>query len=218
MKIAVFGCSWSYGVPECLEDDLYACWPLYLQQQTGWEVKNFAYGGTSILWNLNNLLNFKKSHSDYFIIFQATVPYRFTYIDEDYNTFSNRLLYNTKYECYSKKPDLSLVRLLASKIDKQYNIPTHLSKYYKSHIGIYPTQYQKLEYEIQLNTIEIMSDLCFFHKYPSMGIEKHWPCMQQYFDKDFDNWVFDNGHHFNKDGLRAQAKYIKELVNASRTS
>ena len=214
MKIAVFGCSWSYGVKtqgSYNDNKIYSNWPFYLHQQTGWEIKNYSFGGTCIAWSINNLLSFKEKYKDYKIIFQATSPHRYTHIKSNYNTFSQREEYN-KYESYNK----SLKGLECINLSRLTN--TEQSNYFVKTLELYPEKYYNNYIHMQKNIIEKFSDIFFTHTYNTKKYFQDWPCMQQHFDKDFNNWVIDDGYHFNKEGLYAQAEYIKELVNASRTS
>ena len=53
-NIAVFGCSWSYGVPAHSEQSIpYDCWPLHFAKKyPDYIVYNFSRGGTGIGYHI----------------------------------------------------------------------------------------------------------------------------------------------------------------------
>jgi len=100
-QIAVFGCSWSFGMPDLGNDYghyIYDCWPLRLAKDLpDYRVYNFARGGTGIGYHIALLHEFLESplykKETTKIVFQVTQPNRYTYNIDD--CLSTPITWNT---------------------------------------------------------------------------------------------------------------------------
>jgi hypothetical protein len=80
-EIAIFGCSFSRGVPEVSN---YDCWPRHLAKAfPNVQIKNYAMSGSSLLYSLYALEKYKQQVRNAYTIFNITTPFRFDYIPQD---------------------------------------------------------------------------------------------------------------------------------------
>lgn len=217
MKVAVFGCSWSGGMPTCVdENQYYYNWPYFLALNTGWHVENYAQGGTCIRWSLNNLHNFLNDYIDYFIIFQITEFGRFTYNSSKFNYRNLRKTIFPNYIQYvGHRPGDTLFPFQPNTAYRKIpQVDKNVQKMYNLNLKYYPEEYTKIDYESHVNYISNLSNLCFTHKKNKIASTKIMSIENEFGDK-FNNFIFDDGHHFSKEGLEYQARFIEKLIKES---
>lgn len=221
MKIAVFGCSWSYGVPSVVDEQHnFYNWPYFLSKKTGWLIENYALGGTCIRWSINNLENFLKEKKDYFIIFQITNPNRFTKNNLKFKYINCRKKLFENYYQYDHEIRNYLTTYQASKINdklwyERHKLPIEkdIQNMYNSMVRFYPEEYFWNDYKCLLEYIKKNSNLFFKHQKNYQIEDNSIMSIGDQFKSLFDNFIIDNGMHFGIEGLKYQADFIKELID-----
>ena len=119
MKLAIFGCSWTYGVPlswsqettsfkysKNIPQEDFVNWTRELGKlDKDFEIYNYAIPGTSIEFSLGMLERYLKNPYCDHVIFQATRPYRYTYWSQDFD----ETLHFKKYELNVRQFDYSIL-------------------------------------------------------------------------------------------------------------
>lgn len=219
-KLAVFGCSWTYGVPGVGEkrNKLYDCWPIrFALQNEDYQVYNFARGGTCVNWSIARLLQFLQTplSEDCKIVFQVTQPYRFT-SNVDVCTQGN---YNfLQYENYFVDRGTDPVTHMPGNIALRKSPE---AKLYRSMIKHYPDTYSFIEHEAQIAYLKNICDFVYRHNSINYKIL---PNLQNKHTKIFGvrekltkvkwkEYVADAGDHFGPVGLEWIANIVKENIN-----
>jgi hypothetical protein len=218
MKIAVFGCSWSAGVPTLTDQNgKILNWPYFLAKKTGWTVENYALGGSCIKWSLNNLVSLLKEKKDYYTIFQVTNPYRLTYNKLEYsyknfrdNVFDNYYQYNATIRNFVLTYQAHYVNDKCWHKNNGIVVDKNILKMYETMIKYYPKEYFNNDYLSTINYIKTLSNLTFAHK---KRLETNVLSIEDKFGEKFNKFCFDKGYHFNVEGLDYQADFIKNLID-----
>ena len=223
MKLAVFGCSWSYGTSQ--HQDIKKSQPNWVRSlaklRPDISITNFAFPGTSLGFSCL-LHNQFASEFDY-TVFQITAPRRFTSWP-DYFDFKEYMIQyqdnlvqfnSTSAFSYIKRLNPSLVEFDLGITNGLFNgtrLPVNFTKnYYK----FLPEEYLWFEYNTLITYISSKVNLLFYHIY-----DDEWPLQKQntklpavqkiLTQKQFQNYVLDEGHHFNQAGCEWQANYIND--------
>jgi hypothetical protein len=222
MKIAVFGCSWSAGISTLSDQNGKVLnWPYFLAKKTGWTIENYALGGSCIRWSLNNLISFLKEKKDYYIIFQVTSPYRLTYNTPEYNYKNFRDNVFDNYYQYDATVRNCVLTYQAHYVNNKnwhkkhgIKIDKNVLNMYELMIRYYPDDYFNNDCLSTINYIKTLSNLTFTHC-KSSTIDNDVFAIEDKFGKKFNKFLFDEGKHFNAEGLNYQADFIKGLIDNS---
>jgi hypothetical protein len=182
-NLAVFGCSWSFGMPDIGTQPakprssrqgryLHDCWPLrFARQNPEYTVYNFSRGGTGIGFHialLHQFLNSDLYTDDTKIVFQITAPYRYTYnveerlalkpnwsIVDNYQLFDKEWKQKTiKPNNFQNKDELLLDGYSQDQIE-----------FYNSYMKHYPDRYTYIEFESQIAYVKCICDFVYAHQY-----------------------------------------------------
>jgi len=213
MKINVYGCSWSSGVPDV---DDHACWPQYFAEQNpNYKIKNYALGGTSIQYQARLFMKYK--HTADVNIFQGTSAHRWTDFDPSVNLEDGfiRRLPNYSYlprKWASHNQKLKTYQVAKTKRTKMLDMK---QSYYYAHLKYYSDEYMHMERYAIMDMLSRQADLCFWHRErDSYGYTKHTDnkllCIQEHIDWKY---IGDDGEHLRNPGLKQVARLIKECLD-----
>lgn len=224
MNIRIFGCSWSYGVPEV---NNWKSWPFYLSKRhIGYKIYNYSFGGVSNMYNLRNMLQVKKLYPDDFFIFQGTSRFRYTYVKDDFEC--DKLLRKTHYN-YSEIPAITpeMIRVNTTHALKNGRNFTDADlkmkkKYYKSWISNNTNQIITIDNLAYFVAATQIADLCFLHqRVENTNLNKffglNYFCIEDWLGDDFEKMVEDDGDHLGKKGAKAQADVIRKMIRNKET-
>jgi hypothetical protein len=216
--IAIFGCSWTRGMPE----EKFDSWVNYLaDRHPQYNFYNLAVSGTSVSFQIHVMNEFKKIHAPDKIIFQLSAGNRFTYFDQfDLNNFivdgarSNVKVINTA-QLYEKvnyliqgmvrNPDRYWIQDLGLK-KKEAKLRNFATEYFTR------ANQEIADIELVALTEYVKSrvDFCYSHtNSPATGIAE----IQRILGPDeFKRLSFDERHHFNKEGMEWLANWIDNQI------
>ena len=230
--IAVFVCSWSYGVPAHSEQSIpYDCWPLHFTKKyPNYTVYNFSRGGTGIGYHialLHKFLNSKQYNNETKIVFQVTLPYRYTFNVDDLINI-DLVLQNNNYWCYDGLCTPKTVRhtpsrgLKFSRNTAKSQSAVEQIEFYKKYIKYYPEKYTDIEFESQIAYVKNICDFVYAHQYwlssniPVSVKQKYntIPIVRDIIGEEkFKEFVIDDGAHFSTQGLKYMTKWIEGKLN-----
>lgn len=218
MKIFIFGCSWSSGVRRqfsiaqpaggsapCSVD--YASWARELATMfPEYSITNYALSSSDLPFSialLNNVIHQKIYDK---LIFQITLPYRFTYWNDiDFDIY---LESSNNYSLLSEKvrDDVTTLNVHdvegTSKKDREF-----ISEYLK----IVNHQREISVFKSLVSYAEHHTDLCFSHEYrdylDNLAIET------ELGNEKFHNYICDTGMHFGDAGNKWQAEWVANRLN-----
>lgn len=207
MKLAVFGCSWSQGVPT-VDNDF--CWPKAIADQyPEWQIDNFSLAGSSLsfqAWLLDDVLK----HNAYDkIVFQITSPQRLTYFDDTVNVGSY-LKSSNNYRELDRSGDIyrNIIcitpgHLSLADVDSFWNYPDKHNfanlyyKYTNKHVS-------RVEYKAVVEYVKNKTDFVYFHNEDVCNIGN----IPVLMDLTGSKFASDVGQHFNREGSNWVAKWI----------
>jgi len=232
MKIAIFGCSWSYGVPRSWHQKItttekrpsipkedFVCWPRELGKlNPDWQIVSYAIPGSNMLFSCS-ALDYALENEEYDLhIFQATTPYRFTYWKDD--TFTN-----AKFKAFEpnvmagSKENLENITIVnihngRNNVDqsnltwRENGIETAFVKNYYRRVS---NSMFESEYRILCNWAKSKSDIFFSHlDYDFLNCDSIEGTLGK---NKFNEYTVDNGSHFGIAGARWQAKWMQDKIN-----
>tara|TARA_B110000503_G_scaffold137778_1_gene222631 strand:+ start:1463 stop:2170 length:708 start_codon:yes stop_codon:yes gene_type:complete len=230
MKLAVFGCSWTYGVTvewskkttslkykNNIPQDDFVNWTRELGKLCpNFEIYNYAIPGTSIEFSLGMLERYLKNPHCDFIIFQLTRPYRYTYWSQDFD----ETLHFKKYEPNVSQFDYSILDYVTiidhhndnNKIWNVLNKPDIENQYIKKYFTNTSNEMFENNYKAITSYIKDKVDICFSHE--SNGLTNS--VQDTLGDKMFENYWMDEGKHFGIIGAQWQAKWVLDQINTCR--
>lgn len=217
MKIATFGCSWTHGLNSI--DNFYS-WPYALHlQNPDWIIHNYAIGGSNLTFQTFLMEDVLRNESYDKIIFQITSPGRLTYFEEDYDFVrhnkeieQNFKRFDIEEGFYRKIVTITPGHMKLSRKDSFWNLKEkyNFAKNYYSLVNksIFRTEYKALVYYIKEK-----ADLFFMHNEDVLGLQIC-PVIKEEAKKEnkLDQFVADNGDHFNKHGCIWQANWVKDRL------
>ena len=187
-NVSTFGCSWTAGV----WPDFYN-WPEWMAHDNPClNVNDFGWGGTSIKWSAGQLLHRKQAAPADLTVFQITGKARLTIANQEANFRG----------ATTKFMPVDEVEAVYKAWDKSFDvdIETH-------------------EHNMYINWVRPQVDFMFFHKkrdqrlYYESSAAHEMPCVEEHFGtKQFNEWIYDDGHHFGPEGSREVAKWVKQKL------
>jgi len=222
MKLAVFGCSWSYGTHQKVNiEKSPPNWVRSLAKlRPDISITNFSYGGTSIQFSAFLFDNYAKEYD--YTIFQITSPYRLTVWPDQFDFKKHMIKYEDNLTQLGHLVNKDILNVNPARIDyspfttnilfTESRKAINFSKQYYKYID---SQYLWFEYNMFIEHITKQADLRFFHQhdpnwllrddtYNTWCIEKILPAQQ------YQNYLLDDGDHFNQEGCDWQANYIND--------
>lgn len=234
MKIYTFGCSWTYGTKAVFRDGIdvsvhdVASWVEELAKKyPDIEFEDYSYPGTCIEYSLflmNQVLN-KKSTDDK-IVFQFTVPFRYTtwrdsgvFLDEEnrYNKLTN---YSKFVGAFSKNLEMYTSNMSNGKLEfrrKNMQLCPIFHKLYYSKINI---KKELSSYYAITEYVKQKADFAFFHVDYNKRLEQtgsklilneyeFYPSVEEILgNKLFQTYSHDHGNHFDINGC----KHVADIV------
>jgi hypothetical protein len=221
MKLAVFGCSWSYGTSQ--HQDISKSQPNWVRSlaklRPDISITNFAFKGSSI--NFSSYL-FDKYAKEYdYTIFQITAPYRLTLWPEEFDFKKHLIKYEDSLWQLDNKITQQVLNLNPSYIDKYSswkmfdNSTRYGINFSKQYYKYTDSNYLWFEYNMFLKHITTQADLRFFHR-----LNPNWPlrdkayniwCIEKILSaQQYQSYLLDDGNHFNQAGCEWQANYIND--------
>lgn len=210
IKIATYGCSWTAGVYTNNKETHYACWPKELAKiLPSAEIHNYSKGGIS---NLAILYLFEKMHKNYDInIVKMTCPYRYTFFKDNFEIKIEKQ--NDNYYSLSRSVDYDILNLTSSGFNPSYVKGfwknTKINLLWKNLFNVYNEEVADIQSIALAKYFLNQSDFvfCHFHEY----LYNFLPSTKNNI-KDFDGYIFDNGHHLTNEGAKKEAEWIAKKI------
>lgn len=232
MKIAVVGCSWSFGVkkewslqisnPEDqhkVPDEDFVSWVRELgKMKPDWEIVNYSLPGASIFYCASMLERAKASKEFDLIIFQATTPSRFTYWNDKLLEEAVWTNIEPNVKC-STEENLKNITIVNAH-EQQNNVLKEIFNWRDTAIeNSFVREYYKRvsddmfqsEYRILCDWARNNSDIFFAHlNYEFLNCETVEGTLGE---ERFKNYCVDVGKHFGYKGSRWQARWMLDKIN-----
>ena len=216
IEISTFGCSWTRGVPPDFNN-----WSRQLSVlDPNFNVNDYSMGGTSVRWSVSQLLRQQRKGNKAIKIFQITAPNRITIPADDdvYDLLRYRV--NEQFEFYEGSLFHYILPLNPNFVygHHEYYTPLQVKSTYQVLYENIDTHAELHEYKLYIDWLKENVDFMFFHREDDLKsyIEaggSSLPCVETYFGSaQFNDWVYDNGAHFNLEGSTAVARWIKEQL------
>ena len=200
MKIAIFGCSYTHGLPE-IENGI--SWVKILSTKyPNIQFDNYAFMGSSVLFQINLFKQLKFKYDK--IIFQITTPGRITYWLSDKKEFLNHrtIINNYSYFNYS----LEDIQVVTPAIINQFKLSSPFwktdkgkSQYAQLHYGKLNYELIDCEHEIYQDYVKANTDFCFTQKNIVEECNKD-------FKKDWAGHFYTDGHKWQADWVESHCK------------
>lgn len=221
MKLAVFGCSWSYGTGQHVDiEKSPPNWVRCLAKiRPDISITNFAFGGTGVQYSAYLFDKYAKEYD--YTIFQITTPYRLTSWPDYFDFKKHMIKYEDNLTQFDNNMYKCILNLSTSQIDKEPSWKMfdesrkaiNFSKQYYKYTDI---EYLWFEYNMFIEYIIKRANLVFFHK-----IDNRWPLLNTLNTKvwsikgtlspqQYQDYLLDDGDHFNQEGCEWQANYIND--------
>jgi hypothetical protein len=179
---------------------------------------NFAFPGTSVMHSINVLHQSKKLLNFDKVIFQITNEGRYTYYKNLPHNFVSldRVVQENKNYFYL---DLTM--------DQVWNInfgvlnqKVFMREEDKDRFSLAKMWYERftstsnfcIEHKVSIEYLKSQVDLLFFHKKDCCFIDNVQTIQDQILNEKWNDYVIDDGCHFNLDGCIWQANFIKEKL------
>ena len=235
MKIAVFGCSWSYGVPSYWSKELagskslnkipkedYVNWTRELgKMRPDWEIYNYSVPGSSMFFSCSMLERVLAEEKFDLHIFQATSHNRFVYWKDPF--YKEAQWTNTEPNVYqfaeSNLKNINIVSIHNWKTQKDVEVWSAQDQVIKKDETKFARMYYSKvsedmwdsEYRIFADFAKNNSDIFFSHlDYKFLGCDTVQGTLA---NKKFAQYSIDNGYHFGYEGCRWQAKWVLDKIN-----
>lgn len=214
MRIHVYGCSWSQGQPHINNFDN---WPKQLALlEPSWKIYNFSYAGSSIHFSSALIMHLsKKINEPTYHIFQGTTAWRWTYMPKIIDPMQYLKKELSNYWGLWLDRESHAITYQPKLRDKG---PVEIRKFYKSRLKIIPTIESELEFSNTFEAIRNNFNLTFFQTFGGYSTYKKYYdhnvlCIEEVLGDDlFHKYIVDKGAHFGEEGLKWQAKYIRNLI------
>ena len=230
MKLAIFGCSWTCGVPLSWSEQItsqkyksnipqedFINWTRELGKlDKSLEIYNYSIPGTSIDFSLGMLERYLKNPYCDYVIFQATRPYRYTYWSQDFDETAHF----KKYEPNVNQFDYSILDYVTivdhhndkNKIWNFLNNPDQENQYVKKYFTNTSNEMFENKYNAIVSYVKDKVDICFSHERNRLTNS----VQETLGDEIFENYWMDEGKHFGIKGTQWQATWILDQINSIR--
>jgi hypothetical protein len=215
MRIHVYGCSWSSGLPE----DNYGNYAKELAKlEPSWKIYNFGVGGASIhfssynwLWSKNNI------QEPIYHIFQCTSQYRWTDMPPNFNPMEHMVQQTHNYWSFFPKENHVRNSINTFQIKKR-DTELDTGQFYENKLRYENDEQWEIERFSIFESMRNNIDLAFFHRYhDSRDYKKYFNnyvmCIADILGKDkFYDYIIDGGHHFGTEGQIWQANFLRDYI------
>lgn len=215
MRIHVYGCSWSCGIPEI---DDFNCWPKELARlEPEWRIYNFAVGGSSVhfssycyFWSKNNIAE------PVYHIFQGTSQYRWTHFPKDLDPLQYMEKHADNY--WSFFPRTESIRNEINTLQIKSIPLSRLGTHYRKKLKYEKEDQWEIERYSIFEALRNNIDLAFFHRYHDSRdykkyFDNHVMCIADVLGKEkFYDLVDDHSHHFGTEGFKWQADFMRKHI------
>lgn len=207
MKLAIFGCSFTYGIPKSYSAELpdnHINWTRELGKlKPDWIIHNYSLPSCSLLFSLYQIHNLKQDYDK--IILQIPEHLRFTYWPTDFNSEH----YLRKFEPNVWQMDikcLNEVKLYTSTIINK-NVDIELENAF---IKLYKERRSSImeDFEAELLLKNVDVDLQFAHTYYPNNLN-----IQDEVGLRWKKFAVDNTGHFNLQGHQWIANWVLDKIN-----
>jgi hypothetical protein len=216
MKLAVFGCSWSYGTSQ--HQDIKKSQPNWVRSLANLRpdvsVTNFSHAGTNLQFSAFLFEQFA-SEFDY-TIFQITGSGRLCFWPDQFDFKKHLIRYEDNLVQFSDLDPYIFSTNASAMADpekKSYVFKAKTSdeidfahKYFK----YMPLETLEVEYQSIINNIYSKANLTFWHH----GLEQYRHDIQSIHqilgNEQYYKYIEDSGLHFGQEGCKWQASYINE--------
>ena len=208
MKVAIFGCSWTYG-HSTVADSLN--WPVFLKRyRPNLEVHNYAQAGTSILYSIHQLQWVKKNNPADFYIFQMTRPERLTYWKDgiDWNSFRIDFHDTTKYSSKVYNAGLQIVVAQTTSQRPSLTAQAPAIKLAKSYFHQINDEMFSLEYDLAVQYVKKNVDFYYMQTEAKERGYHDIDCLEDIFGRAYCEKHWADGSHFGMAGLKRTAKWV----------
>jgi hypothetical protein len=217
MRIHVYGCSWSSGLPA----DEFGSWCKELAKlEPSWKIYNFGVGGSSIHFSSYNWLWSKQNIKEpIYHIFQCTSQYRWTSFPHNLNPMNYMQQHTHNYWSFHPAKDNHIRNDINTfQVKNRRAGDKHTMRFYKNKLQ------QESEHQWEIERFSVFEalrnniDLVFFHRYhDSRDYKKYFNnyvmCIADILGKDkFYDFIIDNGHHFGTEGQIWQANFLRDYI------
>jgi len=215
MKLAVFGCSCSYGTTQHIDiDKSEPNWVRSLAKlRPDVSITNFSYAGTSVQFSASLFDKFAQDFD--YTIFQITGSGRLCFWPDQFDFKKHMIKYEDNLIQFGDL-DPYIFQVTASAIDDPDNNKyifkntEHELDFAKKYYRYMPMEIIELEYQSIINNIYSKANLTFWH----FGVKQYrddiFSINQILGDTQFFNYSTSTGFHFNQAGCEWQANYINE--------
>lgn len=215
MKIAVFGCSHSFGT----WPDFYTWTSHFAERNPGIEIHNYSLGGSSVQWSIQQMLLAKNKHNYDKTIFQITSPYRHTFAH-------NTIVYDDWFvqrrpnlKMYSEDLGHYIITMNTNYINSgnYYYGKEALDIIYKTYVDCIDIPTELIKWKLLVEYGKSQSDFYYIHndirRDDIKDVTSDVKCIETEFGEDtFKSWIIDNGHHVNDIGSLEIAKWIENQI------
>ena len=203
MNIVVAGCSWSAGCPE----QPFSWVEALAEIMPKHNFYNYAYAGNSLLTSLH-LLDIAKEQVDADkVIFQLTTPTRLSFALDTDNLNANHYQITDNY--YSIPKELEMVALTPGAVFDNMSSDNEFIKFGKMYYKYFSNDYYTdITSKALIDLIQTQSHIQFFHTRPKYNYP--FPIIEDMLN--FDDYVIDNGKHFNVEGAKKEAKIVEKWL------
>lgn len=206
MKVATFGCSWTYG-HSTVSNNLN--WPVFLKKyMPHLEVHNYAQAGTSIFYSIHQLQWVKKNNPADFYIFQMTLPARLTYWKDSTDWNSHRVDFHSTTKYSSKVFDAGLQILTAQSRRPSLNTQAPAVKLAKNYFSQINDEVLYLQYDLAVEYIKKNVDFYYMQTEAKEQGYNNILCLEDEFGREYCEKYWKDGSHFGKTGLKRTAEWI----------
>jgi hypothetical protein len=213
-EIAIFGCSFSRGVPEVSNFD---CWPKHMARKLpNTQIINYAMSGSSLLYSLYALdqYNQKNYNKDRYTIFNCTTPFRFDYIPEGLKL--DDFLVDTEITNYKELDIKKLTYSISSFRYKNFLFgnakkPKEQRQFGKLLVKFFNSQMESIQYKACCTYAEDEADFTWYQR--EFGANEDKFCVERDYGKKWYKKYSPDNSHFNSAGLEILADKILNLTN-----
>ena len=235
MKIAVIGCSWSFGVKRDwslriskpidhhkIPNEDYVSWVRELGKlNPKWEITNFSLPGASIFFCASMLERVNSSKEFDLVIFQATTPARLVYWNNDIfqNSIWTNVEPNVKCGTEENLKNITMVNIHGQQntiAEEVFNFRKKSAKFEEN--KFVQSYYKRIsddmfqsEYRILCDWAKNNSNIFFSHlDYKFLNCDTVEGALGE---TKFKEYSVDGGSHFGYTGSRWQACWILDKIN-----
>ena len=216
-NVSTFGCSWTSGV----WPDFYN-WPEWMAHDNPYlNVNDFGWGGTSIKWSAGQLLHRKQAAPADLTVFQITGKARLTIANQEANFSALRKELSPNFIKWDPTvaQHIQTIHRYFRGATTKFMPVDDVEAVYKAWDKSFDVDIETHEHNMYINWVRPQVDFMFFHKkrdqrlYYESSAAHEIPCVEEHFGtKQFNEWIYDDGHHFGPEGSREVAKWVKQKL------